>query len=75
MTALIISQIWPYVLAAVGGLLALWQVRRSGAKAEKAKQAEREAEARDIADRVDNDVGALPPKDARDELAKWGRRL
>jgi hypothetical protein len=69
----ILAQFWPYILGAIGGLFALWQVRRSGAKAERAKQAEREAEARDIADKVDNDVGALPPDEARKELGKWSR--
>ena len=78
MTALIAWLITnPTVIAIVGGLLGIlgigWQQRRAGAKAERAEQAEREAEARDIADKVDNDVGALPPKDARDELSKWGR--
>lgn len=71
----ILSQFWPYVVGAIGGLLgfiALW-LRQSGKKAERAKQAEREAKARDIADQVDNDVGALPPAEARKELGKWSR--
>lgn len=76
MTAIIMDlalKFWPYI-AAIGASLALiWQQRRAGAKAERAKQAEREAEARDIADKVDNDVGALPPADARKELGKWSR--
>lgn len=66
---------WPYIVGAIGGLfgvIAIW-LRQSGKKAERAKQAEREAEARDIADKVDNDVGALPPADARKELGKWSR--
>lgn len=71
--SVIIAQFWPYIIGALGAFLAVWQVRRSGAKAEKAKQAEREAEARDIADKVDNDVGAMPPAEARKELGKWGR--
>lgn len=72
---MLIDQLMPYVLA--GGLALfsgiLFWVRQSGRKAEIAKQAEREAEARDIADRVDNDVGALPPKEARDQLKGWAR--
>lgn len=71
----ILAQFWPYIVGAVGGLLgfiAIW-LRQSGKKAERAKQAEREAKARDIADKVDNDVGALPPADARKELSKWAR--
>lgn len=76
MTAIItglLAQFWPYILAAFGGLLVILQQRRSGAKAEKAKQAEREAKARDIADKVDQQVNSLPPKDARKELGKWAR--
>jgi hypothetical protein len=69
----ILSQSWPYILAAFGGLALILQQRRAGAKAERAKQAEREAKARDIADQVDNDVGALPPSEARKELGEWSR--
>lgn len=76
MTALIMDlalKFWPYIAAIGAALALLWQQRRAGAKAERAKQAEREAKARDIADQVDNDVGALPPADARKELGKWSR--
>lgn len=78
MTALIAWLITnPTVIAIVGGLLGIlgigWQQRRAGAKAERTKQAEREADARDIADKVDNDVGALPTADARKELGKWSK--
>jgi len=76
MTAIIMDlalKFWPYIAAIGAALALLWQQRRAGAKAERAKQAEREAEARDIADKVDNDVGALPPADARKELGRWSR--
>lgn len=76
MTAIItalLAQFWPYILAAFGGLALILQQRRSAAKAERAKQAERDAAARDVADQVDNDVGAMPPADARKELGKWAR--
>jgi len=76
MTALVLSlieQLWPYLLAAGGAGLMLWRAYASGKKAEKAKQAEAELEARDIADRIDNDVGAIPPADARKELGRWSR--
>lgn len=76
MTAIIMDlalKFWPYIAAIGAAFALLWQQRRAGAKAERAKQAEREAEARDIADKVDNDVGALPPADARKELSKWTR--
>jgi len=76
MTALVLSlieQLWPYLLAALGALLALWRVYAAGRKAEKAKQAEAEMRARDIADQIDNDVGAVPPAEARKELGRWSR--
>lgn len=69
----ILAQFWPYILAAFGGLLVILQQRRSGAKAEKAKQAEREAKARDIADQIDGDIGAIPPEVQRERLSKWSR--
>ena len=47
--------------------------RLSGAKAERNKQAAEEAKARDIKDQVQNDVGALPPDKARDELKGWSK--
>jgi hypothetical protein len=62
---------WPYIVGAFGFLILVIQQRRAGAKAERAKQAEREAAARDIADQVDNDVGATPPDELRKELGRW----
>lgn len=76
MTTLVLSLIehlWPYLLAAGGAGLMLWRAYAAGKKAEKAKQVEAEMEARDIADRIDNDVGAIPPADARKELGRWSR--
>lgn len=76
MSALVLSLIehlWPYLLAAGGAGLMLWRAYASGKKAAKAKQAEAELEARDIADRIDNDVGAVPPAEARKELGRWSR--
>jgi len=70
----ILSWAWPYIAGALGVLLVIFQQRRAGAKAERAKQAEREAKARDISDQVDNDVGAMPPVKQREELAKWSKR-
>lgn len=73
MTALLLSlidQLWPYLLAAGGALLVLWRSYAAGRKAERARQAEREAKARDIRDQIDNDVGAMPPDKVREELSK-----
>lgn len=76
MTALVltlIEHLWPYLLAAGGAGLMLWRAYAAGKKAEKAKQAEAEMEARDIADRIDVDIHALPPEVRRRELSKWSR--
>lgn len=59
--------------AIIGALGFGLQQRRAGAKAEKVKQAQAEAKARDVADQVENDIGALPPDKAREELKKWSR--
>ncbi|TGT37843.1 ABC transporter permease, partial [Mesorhizobium sp. M8A.F.Ca.ET.167.01.1.1] len=47
--------------------------RRAGASAERDRQAASEAAARDIADQVDNDIGALPAEALRKELKSWAR--
>lgn len=67
----------PTVLAVLAGLAAviaaIVRSRRTGAAAERAKQAEAERRARTIADEVDNDIGALPPDKAREELKRWAK--
>lgn len=67
----------PTVLAVLAGIAAVVAAivrgRRAGAAAERAKQAERERKARTVADEVDNDVGAMPPAEARKELSKWSK--
>lgn len=58
-------------LGVVIAILAAWlKGRLSGAKAERAKQAEQETAARDIRDEVQNDIGAMPADKVREELAK-----
>ncbi|TPK70215.1 ABC transporter permease [Mesorhizobium sp. B2-4-15] len=60
--------------AAIVGVIGLaFQQRLAGAKAERAKQAQAEVAARDVADQVQNDVGALPPDAARKELKSWSK--
>lgn len=59
--------------AIVGGLGFGFQQRLAGAKAERVRQAAVEAAARDIADQVQNDIGALPADAARKELRSWAR--
>lgn len=58
---------------AVAGFLAYRTGRQSGGDAARAKQAAKEQKARDISDEVDNDIGAMPPEQAREELKKWSR--
>lgn len=76
MTPLILSALTnPTLLAIMGGLLfgliTFFKGNSRGAAKERAKREAEEAKARDIADQVDNDVGALPPDKARQELRKW----
>jgi hypothetical protein len=67
----LLSSPWAWLaLAAVAGGI-YWQIRRSGAKAERERQARERQKARDIADRVDNDVGALPPELVKKDLKSW----
>ncbi len=66
------------LLLGLGGILAALVVaffkgRSGGVAKERAKQAEREQKARDIAGKIDNDVGAIPPGEARKELGKWSK--
>ena len=66
------------ILIALGGVLvavlaAFFKGRIEGARAERTKHAEAETRARDIADEVQNDVGALAPDAARKELSRWDR--
>ncbi|WP_292276994.1 ABC transporter permease [Mesorhizobium sp.] len=73
----IIDKVLPYVLAGgaaiIGALIGGFRQRLAGAKAERAKQAAEEAKARDVADQVLNDVGALPAGAAQAELKKWSK--
>ena len=76
MTALALSllgKFWPYIVGGAGILFAMWKARQSGALAERAKAAEAERKARTIADQVDNDIGTLPPSEARERLKTWSR--
>lgn len=55
---------------AAGILFAAYSKGRTDAAS---KQAASEAKARDIADQVDNDVGALTPDQRRKGLKSWSR--
>lgn len=76
MTASAISLLlkaWPFILALGGALLWGWKQRSAGAAKERAKQAAADAKARDIADDVQNDVGAMTPEQRREALRKWAK--
>ncbi len=67
------------LLIALGGIFvalvtAFFKGRIAGIKAERTKQAQAEIEARDIADEIQNNVGAMPPDVARKELSRWARK-
>lgn len=70
----LLGKFWPYIVGAVALAFGALKIRQSGANAERLKQQQAEAKARDIADQVDNDIGAMPPADVRKELEKWSRR-
>lgn len=79
MTTLLLSFISnPTIIAILAGVVGAigwgFKQRLAGAAAERAKQAAKEANARDVADEVENDVGALPGSKAREELGKWSAR-
>ncbi|TPI47393.1 ABC transporter permease [Mesorhizobium sp. B2-9-1] len=67
----------PTILAIAAGLVGAigwgFSQRLAGARAERSKQADAEVAARDVADQVDNDVGALPADAVRKELKSWAR--
>lgn len=64
---------WPYIVAAVGFGFGALKWRSSIIKAERAKQAAAEAKARDVADDVQNDIGALTPEQRRERLRQWAK--
>jgi hypothetical protein len=77
MTAILLPlllKFWPIIAGALGVLGWGISQRRSGAKAERARTAAAEKQARDISDDVQNDVGAMTPEQAREALKKWSKR-
>lgn len=66
------------ILIGLGGIIALifgafFKGRLSGAQREREKQAADRLKSITEATEVDNDVGAMPPDEAREELKKWAR--
>ena len=67
----------PAILGMVASVVAAlgwgFHQRLAGASAERARQAATETAARDIANQVQNDIGALPADAARKELKSWSK--
>lgn len=77
MSAAVIALLWkalPFILGIVGFFGYGKYKERIGATKERAKQAAAEAKARDIADDVQNDIGALTPEQQRAELRAWAKK-
>lgn len=68
-----LAKLWPYILAGIGLVVGALKWRASIIAKERAKQADAERKARTIADKIDQDIGAMAPSDARRELNKWTR--
>ena len=72
-----LSGLTPYLLAAGAALVAILAAfmrgRTSGAAKERAKQDRDRLAAIETANEVQNDVGAMPPSEARKELGTWWR--
>lgn len=75
--AFLTSTIGKYIalaLSAIAAFTTAWiAAKRSGAKAEKAKQAQRDAKAVNTAKQVDDNVAAMSPEQRRKELGKWSK--
>lgn len=69
--ASLISELWPILATVLGAVIWGIHQRHAGAKAERDKHAAERLKAREIADQVDNDIGALPPDKAREALKQW----
>lgn len=67
----------PTVIAVLAGILGVlgfgFQQRRAGAKAERAKQEEREDRARDINDEIEDAISGRSAEENRRRLGKWSR--
>ncbi|MDS1138571.1 ABC transporter permease [Nitratireductor indicus] len=77
MSALLGLLLNKYVMGAgaalVGLALAVFKAYRAGASKERQKQTQERLKARQVADEIDNDVGAMSSEESRKELSKWAR--
>jgi hypothetical protein len=68
----------PSILAILAGIIGFFGYgkykERVGAKRVRAEQAAAEQRARDVAEQVDNDIGAMTPIQRREALRKWAKK-
>lgn len=77
MTAFLLSlalKFWPVIAAVAGGLWWGIRQRRAGAASERAKIDAADKRVRDIADEIQNDVGAMSPEQIDAELRKRAKK-
>lgn len=74
----LLASLWPYLAIAGAALVAFLgygaKQKAAGRKEQAAKQAAADKKAADTAHRIDQEVDALNPADAREELKRWGRK-
>lgn len=64
---------WPYILAGLAALAALWKAHSMGAASERAKQAADQLDAIQKRKETDDEVASLGPADVDAGLSKWMR--
>lgn len=64
---------WPAIALAIGAVFGGFKLYGAGKKSERAKQDRARVEAIEEANQIQNEVGALPSGEAREELRKWAR--
>ena len=69
----LLGKFWPYLVLIAGGIGWGIKQRSAGAAKERAKQAAAEAKARETADDIQNDIGAMTPEQRREALRKWAK--
>lgn len=77
----LLADLWPYIVAGIGGLLLILQQRRAGAAKERQKQAGRDIKAKDEllemhreADEAERDAARLSDEEARRRALEWARK-
>ncbi len=73
MVELIISQIWPYILAGLALVAGWFAARQSGKAAARNEITKAEAAARKEARNVEHETAAMADADIDDDLSRWVR--